>query len=96
MKEKNVVIDIFMNNFMNFFDNNPNDLMSLIGDSNKEKFYNKVREQCYKNYQNGEEIAVTRQQMIDIIIDMKGHKEIVVNDIDKLFQKTNYGFFGLN
>lgn len=96
MKEKNVDIEIFMNNFMNFFDNNPNDLLSLIGDTNKQEFYDRVRLQCYENYKNGEDIAVTRQQMIDIIVNMKGVKEIVVKDIDKLFHKTNYGYFGLN
>lgn len=92
----NVDVDIYMNQFINFFDNNPNDLIDLIGDTNKTEFYEKVREQCYSNVENGEEISITRQQMIDIVVGLSGMEKTKVIAIDNLFGKTKYGYFGLN
>ncbi len=40
---KNVEVELYLNQFIKFFDNNPNDLMNLIGDLGKEEFYDKVR-----------------------------------------------------
>ena len=93
----NVDVEIYLNQFTSFFDKNPDDLKSLIGEIEKEKFYNKVREQCYKNVESGEEISLTKQQMIEILVELNGgsrkHKII---EIDKLFEKTDYGYLGLN
>lgn len=33
-----------MSQFVTFFENNPNDLLELIGDSNRESFYDLVKE----------------------------------------------------
>ena len=35
---KNVDIEIYLNQLINFFENNPNDLMTLIGDLQKDDF----------------------------------------------------------
>ena len=39
---KNIEVELYLNQFVNFFDKNPNDLIDLIGDSLKEDFYKKV------------------------------------------------------
>ena len=38
---KNVDVEIYLNQFISFFDKNPNDLIDLIGDINKGVFYKK-------------------------------------------------------
>ena len=94
---KNVDVEIYINQFISFFENNPNDLILLIGEMDKDIFYDKVKERCYKNLDSGEEISVTRQQLIDIVLDIKsGGKPTKLIDIDKVFKKTNYGYFCLN
>jgi hypothetical protein len=94
---KNVDVEIYINQFISFFENNPNDLSLLIGELDKTIFFDKVKEQCYKNLDSGEEISVTRQQLIDIVLDIKsGGKPTKLIDIDKVFKKTNYGYFCLN
>lgn len=94
---KNVDVEIYINQFVSFFENNPNDLMSLIGEIDKNIFYEKVKNQCYKNLDAGDDISVTRQQLIDIIVEIKGGgKPIKTLEIDKIFKKTNYGYFCLN
>ena len=77
----NIDVEIYLKNFINFFENNPNDLIDLLGNELKEVFYEKVREQCYKNYENEEEITLTQKQLIDIVVSMKKVK----NNTNKLF-----------
>jgi hypothetical protein len=95
---KNVDVDIYLNHFKTFFDKNPNDLTELLGDVLVNDFYNKVEEQCYKNLEKGEDISVTRQQLIEIVVELKSGEipPEEVKRINKLFQKTKYGSFCLN
>jgi len=103
----NVDVEIYVSQLINFFENNPNDLIDLIGDVQKDEFYQKVREKCEENVNKGEDIVLTKDQIIDIVIELKMHeledklkpkkvKVDMVIEIDKLFEKTKYGLIGLN
>jgi hypothetical protein len=94
----NVDVEIYLNNLVGFFEKNPNDLIDLIGEMNKDLFYKKVREKVYQNAEKGEEIQLTQKQLIDIVVGMyddatkKGKKiEVQVPVV-----KTNYGTIWLN
>jgi glyceraldehyde-3-phosphate dehydrogenase/erythrose-4-phosphate dehydrogenase len=77
--------------------------MDLIGDLQKEEFYNKLRERCDENFNKGEEIILTKTQIIEVVLELK-FKELPVKDlkidmvieVDKLFEKTKFGLIGLN
>jgi hypothetical protein len=96
----NVDIEIYMNQFINFFENNPNDLIDLIGDTSKETFYEKVRMRCIENYEKGREISLTKDQMIGIVVEIKskgkskGKREII--KLSKIIESTKYGDIYLN
>jgi hypothetical protein len=93
----NIDVEIYIKNFVNFFESNPNELMDLIGDTLKEVFYDKVKEQCYKNLDNGEEITLTQKQLIEIVMDIKRVKpDINILLTNGVFQKTKYGLISLN
>ena len=96
---KNVDCEIYVSQLVSFFEKNPNDLMNLIGDLQKEDFYNKLKEQCYKNAKETDDHIISKQQMIDIIIDLK-IPELNQKDsksvIDGLVQKTKWGEINLN
>lgn len=97
----NVDVEIYLSQLINFFENNPNDLMELIGDVQKEEFYNKIRERCENNLKNGEEISLTRSQIVDIVLELKlgeieRDESVIIHDIEKFFQKTKFGLIGLN
>ena len=93
----NIDVEINIKNFVNFFESNPNELMDLIGDTLKEVFYDKVKEQCYKNLDNGEEITLTQKQLIEIVVDIKRVKpDINILLTNGVFQKTKYGLISLN
>lgn len=95
---KNIEVDIYLNQLVSFFDKNPNDLIDLIGESHKEKFFDKVREVCLQNVENGDDVTLTNQQLIDIVLEVKGvgmtKEEFEV--INKVFEKNKFGTFCLN
>jgi len=97
---KNLEVDLYITQFRGFFDKNPNELMSLIGDVLAEDFFKRVEEQCYKNLEQGNEVSVTRQQLIDIIVDLKSDESEFEKDLNKsvkrVFEHTKFGDICLN
>jgi hypothetical protein len=77
---KNIDCEIYIKQLISFFENNPGDLMELIGDIQKEEFYSKLREKSEKNVDDGLDHILSRQQMIDIVLELK---------IPELFEKPN-------
>ena len=77
---KNVDCEIYIKQVISFFENNPNDLMDLIGEVQRNDFYQKLRERCEKNVDDGLDHILSRQQMIDIVLELK---------IPELFEKPN-------
>lgn len=99
----NVDVDIYVSQLISFFDNNPNDLMDLIGDVQKDEFYLKIRERCEENFKKGDDIVLTKHQIVEVVLelkidDVKGKKLKIdmALEVDKLFQKTKFGLIGLN
>jgi hypothetical protein len=95
---KNVDIEIYLNQVITFFEKNPNDLMDLIGELQKDEFYLKLRQQCEKNVEEGKDITLTKEQMINIVVDLKildivDKQEVAVNNV---VQKTKFGEIFLN
>jgi hypothetical protein len=64
----NVDIQIYLSNFKQFFLNNPNDLLSLIGDINRDAFFELVEKQVIENHDNGNDLELTKKQIIDIVL----------------------------
>lgn len=93
-----VEVDIYMNQLISFFENNPNDLMDLIGNENKSDFYKRVKEQCFINLDKGDDVSLTKQQLIDIVVDMKGktNPKSDILTIQGKFLKTKFGDIFLN
>jgi len=77
---KNIDCEIYIKQVITFFENNPNDLMDLIGEVQKNDFFEKIRERCEKNVDEDKDYVLTRQQMIDIVLELK---------IPELFEKPN-------
>lgn len=94
-----VDIDIYINQLVRFFESNPNDLMDLIGELDKDEFYTLLKEQATFNYDKGEDITLTQHQIIEVVVKLKKRditNEKLVIIINKVFQSTNHGLIGLN
>ena len=94
----NIDINIYVNQLITFFDKNPNDLIDLIGDLLKESFYEKVREQCIKNSEVGDEVSLTQKQIINIVVELKKVKSIEYDKtkLQSIVQETKFGSIFLN
>lgn len=97
---KNIDCEIYTSQLISFFENNPNDLLILIGDLQKQDFYNKLREQCEKNLKENGDHVITKQQLVDIIIGLKIPKlvetEESIEKIQVFVQKSKWGDIILN
>ena len=90
-------VDIYMSNLIHFFENNENDLITLIGQVQKQKFYDYLREVCENNIKEGKEVSLTRDQIIEVILRLKiGKLEPSEADLSKIIQKTKFGDIILN
>ena len=93
----NVDVEIYMNNFIKFFRDNPNDLLNLVPKIKEQEFYEKIRESAYNNLDKGEEINLTQRQIIDICVELnQPKKETVKESVEHLFVKTKFGEYCLN
>lgn len=90
----NVDVQIYLSNFKSFFTNNPNDLISLIGDGDSDKFFELVETYVVENYDKGEELELTKKQLIDIMLILT--KDRVQKRVEKFIQKGPYGDIILN
>jgi len=94
---KNVDVEIYLSQLISFFDKNPNDFIDLIGSENKELFYDMVKEQCYKNVEKGEDVSLTRNQLLEIAFSIKNKdKDQTVKIVDGVYQNTKFGKICLN
>ena len=97
---KNIDCEIYISQVISFFENNPNDLMDLIGELQKDEFYQKLRERCEKNVDEGEDYVLTRKQMINIVLELKAPELIKTLNpesvVEGYVQKTKWGEIILN
>jgi len=89
-----VDIQIYLSNLKQFFKNNPNDLMNIIGDSNQEKFFELVEEQVIENQKNGDGLELTKKQIIDIVLILTKDRD--QEKIESFIMKGPFGNIFLN
>jgi hypothetical protein len=90
----NVDVQIYLSKFKSFFNNNPNDLINLIGDGDKDKFFELVQESVIENYEKGEDLELTKKQLIDIMLILT--KDRVEEKVENFILKGPYGDIFLN
>jgi len=107
-----VDVEIYMNNIIKFFRENPNDLLNLVPKNKEDEFYRKLREEAIKNYEKGEEVNLTQKQIIEICAEIHGKlkrnsEPRMIGDIlkdmdlqnlpiDKIIVNTRFGNYSLN
>jgi hypothetical protein len=84
-----------MTNFKKYFENNPDQLTQLIGDIEKERFFDGVRKIVEENStQEDKALEPTRKQLIGLLLDLNG----VTTNIEKVlpFMEHHMGLICLN
>ncbi len=92
----NVDLEIYLNNIIKFFKNNPKDLLSLVSKEMEQEFYEKIRERASLNHDEGLNIVLTQKQIIEICVELNKKKQVDENFDKRIFQSTPFGFICLN
>jgi len=112
LKDMSVDVEIYMNNIIKFFRENPNDLLNLVPKNKEEEFYKKLREEAFKNYEKGEEVNLTQKQIVEICAEIHGKlkrkseprkigeilkdMDLQNQPIDKIIVNTRFANYSLN
>ena len=91
----NVDVEIYMSSILKFFRENPEELINLIPLTKKDEFFVKFREVAIKNSEKGDEVSLTRQQLIDVCLDINGNPLRIENK-SNIIIPTIFGEYSLN
>ena len=74
----NVDAEIYLKQFFSFFETNPDQLVILIGDMSKDKFFDKIRNKVYEHVDQGEtDLELTSKEMVDAIAELYNETKVV-------------------
>lgn len=88
----NVDIQIYISQIKTFFNENPEQLVKLIGNINPDIFFDEVEKVSTINYEKGEDIQLTNKQMVSILFKINKGK---TKDITAV-EETKFGKLYLN
>lgn len=89
-------VEIYISNLIRFFEENPNDLITLVGTAQKSEFYQKLRERSEMNFKENKDFVLTKDQIANIVLELKTPNKPTLTDLSKIIQKTKFGEFFLN
>lgn len=91
-----VEVQIYVSNFVKFFKENPKELASVIGQGKPDDFFSEVEKAAYENYEKGEDVELTRQQMIDIVLRINDMEPMKEEEVIGPILETSFGQIFLN
>ncbi len=84
-----------MSNIIKFFKENPEELKKLIPEQKKSQFFDKIREIAISNSEKGDEVTLTKNQIVDLCVEMNS-KSAELPNIKSVIYQTPFGEFSLN
>lgn len=92
----NVDVEIYMNNLLKFFNENPKDLASLIPYDKKDEFFEKVKKAVSQNVEKGEDASLTRKQLIELCVEINKQPDQFFLKKEGPLLFTKFGLISLN
>jgi len=95
----NVDVEIYVSQFKTFFKENPEEFRGLIGKGDPDEFFLEVRQAAIDNLENGEDIELTRKQLIAVVLKINHMGPSDEEEIEKKiepFMEHHMGRIGLN
>lgn len=97
---ENIDVEIYISQMITFFEKNPKDFIDLVGNIEKEIFYNKMKERSLKNVKEEKDLILSKEQIIDIVIELQdpnlNEKKDDIKNIENIILKTKFGNIFLN
>ena len=91
----NIDVQIYISQIKTFFDENPNELVSLIGDTDPGKFFIEMEKMALMNYEKGEDVQLTQNQMLEILVELNTEERMVIDKFAPI-SETKFGTIYLN
>lgn len=91
----NIDVQIYISQMKTFFNENPNELVTLIGDNDPDKFFYEMERVALINHEKGEDIQLTQKQMLEILVELNTEINRVVGSITPI-SETKFGTIYLN
>ena len=88
----NVDIQIYISQIKTFFNENPEQLVKLIGNINPDIFFDEVEKVSTINYEKGEDIQLTNKQMVSILFKINKGRTNGITAVEE----TKFGKLYLN
>lgn len=93
----NVDVQIYLSQIKTFFEQNPDELIKLLGKARPEDFFDGVAQLAIKNFNEGQDVQLTNKQMIDLIVDLnRSQTGITVREIMAPYTQHRLGRIYLN
>jgi hypothetical protein len=93
----NVDVQIYLSQVKTFFEQNPDELINLLGKAKPEDFFEGVARLAAENIDNGEDVQLTNKQMIDLIVELnKTKKGLIVREVLTPVLEGKFGKIYLN
>jgi len=94
----NVDVELYVSQVIKFFESHTQDLFNLIGNLDKEIFYDKIKKIAAQNFEENGDMVLSKQQMIDIVVVMYNEQKIELErlNIEKIFEDSKFGKICLN
>ena len=73
----NVDIEVYLSGIIKFFKDNPKDLLSLVPKDKEDDFYLMLRKYSCDNHEKGEDYILTRNQILEICIQLNDPKKVL-------------------
>lgn len=70
-----VDIEIYLSQIKTFFNENPEQLLKLLGQASAEDFFMGVKMIATENMEKGEDIQLTNNQIIDLVVELNKPKQ---------------------
>ncbi len=91
----NIDVQIYISQIKTFFDENPNELVTLIGETNPDKFFIEMEKTAHSNYEKGEDVQLTQKQMLEILVELNTEGKRTETPTSTVM-KTKFGTIYLN
>lgn len=91
-----VEVEIYMNNLVKFFNENPKDLVSLVPIDKKEEFFQLIKKRAMENVEKGDDPSLTWKQMIDLCVELNRVEDHFIIKKEGPLIFTKFGIISLN
>ena len=87
-----VDVQIYLSQIKTFFSENPDQLIKLIGDASPEDFYNEVYRVALENFEKGDDVQLTNNQMIQVLVDLNEKQKDSIKTIEVIVPYVQHKF----